>query len=752
MTSFHASRMRKCLLAAAVSQALIVLPVAAQTESGTRNPSEKHQADASKPVKLEVVTVTAQRRSQNLQAVPVSVTALNEVQLNERGISNAGDLNGAAPSLVVAPAPGGDSTVASFAMRGTISGLNHALYADTPISLYVDGVDIGKTAGNVFELLNLERVEVLRGPQGTLFGRNTMAGAINLITRPPSGVFTGDATVGIGNYGSKVGKVAMDLPAIGKLKASLGARVERRDGWVKTTPGSSTSQFGNKHSESAYGTLRYDATDNLTIDYRYDYSHIDQSPLFNQAIYSDVGTVFHIPGIEVSKDRQDRASVNAPSYDRVKIQGNALHATWKLGDVGTLKYIGAYREMHFENGLDLDGSPVAFAQSQEHARYHQISHELQYLGSYGRWDWVTGLYFYEDAGFTYDPQQYFLGQVNYLDNYGYATQSRAAYAQVDYKLTDRWTLTAGLRRSNEKKRTDVFLQMVPYPPIVPAGTAAKASFGATTPALTLSFQATPTNMVYARYAKGYLSGGFNGSAQTVISATTPFKPESQQTYEIGTKNTLLDDKLSLNADIYYNRVSNLQQQVFTANGAAGTVILNVGDSHSQGFELEAHLHPTEDFTMGLNYAYLHAKFDKFMVIGQDVAKNRSYQFAPRNTASLVLSDVLARTSHGVLKGTLDYRYTSKYYEYVYPFTPATPPSALAGNNVIRENGILNAKLSFSDMNWGHGIDGEISLWVKNLTNKAHIDNLIDFGPNFGNLRVANFNEPRTFGVNFTARW
>ena len=752
MKNLHAFRMRRCLLAAAVVQALVAVPVVAQTASGTQNATEKTQADAKKPVTLKEVVVTAQRRSQNIQKVPISVTALNSTQLTDRGISTAGDLNGAAPGLTVAASPGGDSTASTFAMRGTVSGLNWALYVDTPISLYVNGVIVSKTAGNMFDLLNLERVEVLRGPQGTLFGRNTMAGAINLITRPPSGVFTGDASVGFGNYGSKVGKVMMDLPAIGKLKVSVGARIERRDGWVKTTPGSSVSELANRHNEQAFADLAYDVTDNLKLDYRYDYSSVNQQPLFNQAVYSDVDKVFHIPGIIVNQTRQTTASINAPSYDRVKIQGNALTGTWKLGDVGTIKYIGAYRELHFDNGLDLDGSPIPFAQSQQPARYHQTSHELQYLGSYDRWNWVGGLYFFEDKGFTYDPQQYFFGQVKYIDNYGYSSESHAAYGQVDYKLTDQLTLTAGIRRTEEKKNTDVFLQLLPYPPIIPQGTAAQASFGATTPTVSLSYQVTPRNMVYARYAEGYLSGGFNGSAQTVISAITPFKPQSQKTYEIGTKNTLLDDKLSLNAAIYYNRVNDLQQQVFTANGAAGTVILNVGSSHSQGFELEAHLHPTENFTLGLNYAYLQAAFDKFMVLGVNVADNRSYQFAPSNTASFVVDQVLARTSNGILRATLNYNYTSKYYEFVYPFTQITPPSQLAGNNIIKSNSTLNGRLAFSDMNWGPDISGEVAFWVKNLTNKAHINNRIDFGPNFGNLRVANFNEPRTFGVTVTARW
>ena len=751
MTSFHVSRMRRCLLAVAVAQALIAVPVVAQTAVGAQGQTQKNEADVKSTVTLKPVVVTAQRRSQDIQKVPISVTALNEAELTERGIHNVADLDGAAPGLTVLPSPGGNGTVASFAMRGTISGLNFAMYADTPISLYVDGVVVGKTAGNVFDLLDLERIEVLRGPQGTLYGRNTMAGAINLITRPPSGQFSGDASVGFGNYGSRVGKLMMDLPAMGKLKASVGGRVERRDGWVKTTPGSSAPELNNRRNEEVFADLLYDVTDNLSLRYRYDYSNVDQYPLFNQALHSDIAQFIGIPGIIVNDTRQTTASINAPVFERVKIHGNAFHATWKLGDAGTLKYIASYREMHWDDGLDLDGSPVAVAQSYILSRYHQSSNELQYLGSTDRWNWVGGLYSFDDGGFSYGGQQYFLGAVNYQENYGYGTRSRAAYGQVDYKLTDKLTLTAGLRRTLEQKRTEVFLAILPSIVIIPQGTTAKANFGGTSPMLSASYQLTPNNLVYVRYAEGFLSGGFNGQAQTLIAATTSYKPQKQKTYEIGSKNMLFDDRLSLNAAVYYNRVSNLQQQVFIGKGAAGVNILNVGESHSQGVELQTRLRATNDLTLGLDYAYLEAGFDKYMVLGVNVADNRSYQFAPRHTATLVLNDVLARTSKGTLSAAVDYHYTSKFYQFVYPFTQISPPSQLAGNNVVRSNNSLNGRIAFSGMNWG-AATGEVAFWVKNATNKAHLDNMIDFGPSFANLRIGNFNPPRTFGVTVTARW
>ena len=750
MNDGRAVRWRRRRVAVAVTQALLVAAVAATTTAMAQEepPEQPVPASAKKPVTLKEVTVTAQRRSQKLQDVPLSVTAIDEAALAARGIANVADLSSAAPNLQVSTTPG-DATAAQIAIRG-MAGYNPALFWDTPVGIYIDGVYVGKTQGSVFDLLDLERVEVLRGPQGTLFGRNTMAGAINLVTRPPSGDFSGTAQVGFGNYGEKVGKLLLDLPAMGKLKATIGGRVERRDGWVTTTPGSAVPELGNKHNDEAFVALRYDATDDLRLDYRYDRTRINQYPLFNQAIHSDIGTLFGIPGIIVNPDRQATASVNAPDFERVQIDGNALTATWTPGDVGTFKYIGAHREMHWDDALDLDGSPVALAQTQRLSRYRQTSHELQYLGSAGPWNWVAGLYYFADKGYTENPQSFFMGAATYVSNYGFDTRARAAYGQVDYAFNDQWTLTAGIRRTNESKGAMRFLDGGGA--YIPSGTHASASYGDTTSTLNLAYKLDADHLLYARYAEGYMSGGFNGEAQDTLSAITPYLPETQKTFELGSKNTFLGGRASVNAALFYNRISDLQEAVFTAKGSAGSSVMNVGRAHTEGAELETQWRVTDDFTARLNYGYLHTKYDRYMELGVNVADNRAVVHAPKHSLSVVLDDTFARTAYGVLRGTLEYRYTSGFYLYPYQLRPVDPSQQVAANTRIGSRGVVNGQLAFGGMDWGHGLEGEVSLWVKNLANTAHASNILDFGPGFANLRVANFDEPRTFGVNVTARW
>src|SRR5574337_727802 len=195
------------LLLAATGSALIAGPATAETPA--QNPDQaaaskaEKQAKQAKPKTLQTVVVTAERREQNLQDVPSSVNALSAAQINKRGINNISDLNGAAPNLLVTPSPAG-GLQAQIGMRGAAQ-VNPAMYFDAPVPIYVDGVYYGKTTGAVFDLVDIERIEVLHGPQGTLFGRNAYAGAINFITHTPTGVFNGRAELSLGNYNDRLG-------------------------------------------------------------------------------------------------------------------------------------------------------------------------------------------------------------------------------------------------------------------------------------------------------------------------------------------------------------------------------------------------------------------------------------------------------------------------------------------------------------------------------------------------------------------
>lgn len=713
----------------------------------------------------EEVLVTAQKRTERLQDVPIAISALSGSQLESRNIASVADLGSIAPNLSVSNTPG-NSTSSQVSIRGGVT-INPALFWDTAVGMYVDGVYIGKTQGSIFKMVDLERVEVLRGPQGTLYGRNTMSGAINFITRKPSGELGGEAYVSLGNYNERIAKASLDLPKVGIASVSLGVRTEDRDGWVNTTPGSSASELNGSHQKQARMAVNLDFSPSVKADYRLDVSDINQTPSHSQLYRADIPALAPY----VFQTRQTTASVDGPLEEKSKVQGHSLTLDWKLNDNNSLKSITSYRTMKWQDGLDLDGSPQPVAHTQRISDFHQSSQELQWVGSSGNLNYVMGGYLYRDKGFTNNPQQYFWGTFNFDSNYGFTTDSKALFGQADYKLTDRWTLTGGLRHTRETKSINRQLGFntatgAAFIPLVPAGTQGEATFSATTPLAVAAFKLDDTTNVYTKYAEGFKSGGFNGEygvvdptpsgvAANVAEVLTPFRPEKQKTFELGVKKSFDNGRGQLNAALFQNQIDDLQLAIFTASGAAASVIRNAGKATTRGLELEASYAPTKALRVQASYGYLDAKYNEFIDAGVNVAGNRAFVHAPKHSISLALDWLMAQTAWGPLRLQTDYTYKSGFY--TYPFQLAAsgsgynPTAQVAGNTRVKGNGTLNGRLLLSDMKTGYG-KMQLALWGRNLTNSGHISNYIDFGPGFGNLTQAYYNQPRMLGVSASLKW
>jgi len=735
---------------------LLALAVMALPDSAAWAQSSPATEDTDSASKLEQVVVTVQRRKEKLQDVPVAATAISQADLESRNLSNLADFSAIAPNLQVSFAPG-DSTAAQVSMRGSVTN-NPALYWEPTVGMYVDGVYVGKAQGSVFDLLDLERVEVLRGPQGTLYGRNTLAGAVNLVTQAPSGEFSGQASLEFGNYNARVEKLSMDLPSMGGLKIAVGARAENRDGWIRTTPGSSVPDLNNKANQSGRIAASLDLTRDLTLDYRFDITHVNQNGSFSQIVRSNVKQDFGIPGIVVSPSgRQTLASVNDPQFERMEQNGNSLTATWRLDESNTLKYIISRRNMTWQDALDLDGSPISFAHTERLSTYTQNSNELQLQGSHGPLSYVLGAYRFTDEGYTANPQSYFLGAYVYDSQYGFTTSSKSVFTQLDYKLNDHITLTGGFRHNSDDKAGTHFLALNAmgsgFASLVPAGTSAQAKFNSDTPMVSVSYKLNDQVSTYAKYSEGFKGGGFNGEASTTVEATTPYKPEKVKAYELGLKSTFDKGRAQLNAALFENKTQNMQVSVFTATGAASSDIRNVGSSTTQGLELEGIWKPASDLRLQASYGYLHVKYDTYLNDqGQNVADNIAVAHAPTSTLNLLVDKRFGRNTMGVLRGLMDYSYTSSFYLYPYQLVLTNPQAALAENTKIKPVGYLNLRMMLSDIRLSSQSSGEVSLWVKNALDTAHIGNMIDFGPGFGNLTSAYYDDPRTFGISFTARW
>ncbi|HEY1077929.1 MAG TPA: TonB-dependent receptor [Fontimonas sp.] len=748
---------------------MFTLSAAAQTPEAPQAAPAKED----KPTAIGDIEVTAQRRVERLQDVPIAVSAFPEAQLEARGIDDLSDLNALAPGLQISKTPS-NTTISQVTIRGA-SQINPAIYWDPAVGVYLDGVYIGKAQGGIFNLVDLNRVEVLRGPQGTLYGRNTLAGAINLVTRAPTGTFGGSASLEVGNYNSFVQKASVDLPRLGIASISIGARSERRDGWIDTTRTSSVDEFNDRHNDGYRIAADFDFSTTLQGAYRYDHSNVNQSNNFTQLYRSDLG----IPGMTPSRERQERAAVDAPSFERSEVEGHSFTLSWDVGDGQQLKSITGYRRLDWDDSLDLDGSAVPVAFTQRFTDYDQISQDLQWLGQTERWNWVAGVYYFGDDGDTDNPQSFFAlnpdGDVYFDSRYGTKTSAVSAYGQIDFRPLDPLTLSVGARYTSEKKEIDRAFGLKDDPSgdffyLIPEGTSASKTFDATTPMFSAAWRFNEQLNVYFRYAEGFKSGGFNGEfsqpptgnespeefgeliALNIAETKTPFKPEKQKSFELGAKASLLNGNLSLNAALFHNQLEDFQASIFLGSGAAATVVRNAGEATIQGFELEAALMIGSSTQLRANYAFLDPEYDEFLDGGVNVADNRAFVHAPDNSFNVAIDSELLSRSWGKLRLVVDYAWTDDFYTYPYQLTPANPAVQLAENSQVDAHGLLNLRLGIGEIPLGERSVGEIALWARNALDDDTATNFIDFGPGFGNLTVANFEEPRTFGVSGTVRW
>ena len=745
---------------------------AASAEDGA-NP----QSTADSSETLGTVVVTAQKRAQKLQDVPIAVSAFDKKQLEERGIENVLDLNALGPGLQISKTPS-NSTISQISIRG-ITEINPAIYWDPAVGIYLDGVYIGKSQGSVFDVVDLARVEVLRGPQGTLYGRNTIAGAINLVTAKPSGVFGGQASLEVGNYGELAEKISVDLPRWGIASVSVGARSEQRDGWVTGAANSSADELNNRKNTGLHLAANFALAPGFQADYSFDHTNIDQNPAFAQLYRADAG-FFTFVGFPdqasyASQERQTVANIDAPVFEHSRVQGHSLTFTWDVNDANTFKSISAYRHLDWRDSLDLDGSPNDVAFTQRFTKYHQWSQELQWVGHINRLNYVGGLYYFTDDGFTNNPQHFFGHAANFDSQYGTHSNAYAAFAQLDYRVIDPLTLTLGYRYTGEKKALDRifgFAGSAPADYLIPSGTHFDKTFYAGTPVFAADYKFNEHLNVYARYAYGFKSGGFNGeysntmqsSAENVEQTSIPFKPEKQRSLEFGLKSNFLDNRAQLSAAIFQNKAKDLQESVFVGGGssAAASVIRNAGSATIRGVELEGAFVVVKGTTLRANYAYLDPKYDEFIdfdpTLMRDVnAKdNRVFPHAPRNSFNVVLDTRLARFSWGTLRALADYAYTSSIYTYPYQRDPngtgGDSGKQIAADSQVQGYGLLNLSLALARIPIGESASGEVALWCRNCINEDVPANFIDFGPGFGSLTPAYFIDPVTFGITGTVRW
>jgi iron complex outermembrane receptor protein len=756
------------------------------------------QSDTANDSGIGEIVVTAQKRAENIQNVPIAISAVSSQFLETRGITSIDSLGSIAPNVKFERAPS-NKTISQIAIRGSVT-INPAVTWEPAVGLYLGGVYIAKAQGSIFDVADLERVEILRGPQGTLYGRNALAGAVNLVPKAPSGELGVKGELTYGNFNYWKGRAVVDLPAMGPFSLKLSGQIQKRDGFIKLTPNpypqaflagpARTGRTNDLDGKSGMVQLRFKPEgSNFTADYMFDYSKFDQRPDYAQLVrinrngrpedifdpnspsYPFAGAFFPL-NLYDRADRQSTASLDAnPLYERSRTYGHALTLALDLGGA-TVKSITAYRNLKWADSLDLDGSPLPVAFTQRDTSFHSWSQELQVSGQTmsDKLKYVAGVFYYKEKAETLGPQSFFGGGASYQSDYGSNTEAFAVFAQVDYDITDALKLTLGGRYTHEKKDVRRFLRInydsangITSPLVVaniPYGGVPDAKYNRFNPAVTLAYQANENINVYARFAQGFKSGGFNGETNDfraptascptgAIELCNPYRPETVDSYEVGIKTKLADGKVIFNVAGFWDEHKDIQLSVFTANGAAASVVKNAAAARIRGLEIETVIRPVDVLTINGSLAFLDPKYKSYIeaVNGVDtnVANNRAFPHTPKTTAAAGVDLRVAQGDWGRLNLNGDINYVSSYY--TFPYALVTPNASAQNANNTKSKGrtIVNLRAAVSEVPLG-GAKAELALWVKNLTKERDPSNFIDFGPGFGGLTVGYFPDPRTYGL------
>ena len=484
---------------------------------------------------LEEVIVTAQRREQNLQDTPISLAVFGADEVEKRRITNIADLAAIVPNLRVAPF-GVSPTTLRIYIRG-VGVVDSQVTQDPPVGIYLNGVYVARPVGLSLDIADIERVEVLRGPQGTLYGRNTTGGAVNVITRKPGDELAFSQLLGAGNYGAIRSQTTVSGPLTDTFSAGASFTLDQRDGWLENTgEGHDFSEYDRKAGRVDLG---YRPGDWLTVDYSYDLSKSDYTADYYH-LTEAAGPGAFVPGLPTQPNRLDEASLAAPFQESEdEASGHTLTISAETG-IGELKSISAYREVEAHAYNDFSGNPFVsiFRNDPFDMEQDQFSQELQLFGDNDRLDYVVGLYYFEEDGREIATDNFFTFPIP--RDIEAKNTSYAAYAQLTMRTSAEspWSFTVGGRYTVDERDGNNHIQ--------PPASREDSDFS---PSFAVDYQLTEDTTFYGKIVSGYKAGGFN---MRQADFDQSFGPEELTSYELGWKSELLDNRLRFNGAIFYS--------------------------------------------------------------------------------------------------------------------------------------------------------------------------------------------------------
>jgi len=698
-------------------------------------------ADIASAQVLEEIVVTARKRVENLQQVPIAVSVVSAKDIEEAGLVRLQDVTQLVPNMTYLEANTNKFT--NITLRGISSG--GGLGNDPAVGVYVDEIYVGRDSGFNGDLLDIERVEVLKGPQGTLFGRNTTVGAINITTRRPTEELEGKVLVDIGDYDYTRYGALISGPLTDNLAGKISFVDVERDGYLDNSFGGTV----NTVDYTAWrGQLLWQTNDRLEFLFTGSYRESDGDG--NNYVTRQQGEPL---------DSSYDVSIPDPGFEDVEDTMFSLHVTLDT-DNYTFTSVTGYQEIEENYFNDLDWSPLDDLSGNDGRDMESWSQEfrIENAGD-ATLNWVIGAYYYHqefdvftqslsgsDTIYAFFGLNDFIGSgippseinpglpdgIDINATSSIETDSIALFANANYDFNEQWSITAGIRYSEDDKDLDYEQKADPL-----AGAAGFFPFtleddqddGEWTPSFSVNWQPTDDLLAYAKYSVGYKAGGFNNSISSAASLVS-FDAETLDAYEIGLKSTWLEDTLRVNVAVFQMEYDDKQESRFISG--VGFQQTNAGSATSDGFEMDFEWLPADDWSIYGSLGYADAQYDEYVLDeGLDYNGNKLTR-APEWNASLGVQTQWDFTDYLRGQFRVDYSYQDDFF--------------LQPNNdkffVADSQSIVNARVSMgaADAQW------QVAIWGRNLTDEDNVNNLFGASSFVFPLYHYALIAPRTYGV------
>jgi iron complex outermembrane receptor protein len=725
---------------------LLCMPLAATAADDTDNTSNG----------LEEIVVTAQKTSAAaVQRTPIALSAFSAADLKNTLTTGLKDLGTQTPGLVISQV----AQSASIYIRGV--GTNNVFNGSDPdVTLQIDGVYLARPNAAFADFLDVERVEVLRGPQGTLYGRNAVGGTINIISKQPSDTFVAGQELTVGNFAMVQEEAYLSGPLVpGKLQASLAVNYLRHDAYEKNiAPGG--NDIDNANRGGVRGQLRWEPADNINATTRFDFNASDERSQSDSVLLAPVANALLANSVIGSNSK---VALDSPQGGWTHDGGVSEEINWEIDPRLSLKSISAYRKNAFHLNVDTDITEILFNVADQNEHEREITQEFDLQANYGNFEGVAGLYYFDETDRSLGIAQVYPsplvssappGPVYAQLTPSTSSTAEAAFAQGIYHLTPSVALIAGYRYTLEHRQLDQnFQNYITFgterfdSPGFPFVNSTTRHFHGSTPKFGIDWNVTDDAMIYFSATRGYKSGGLNWTASTV--ATESFNPETIMSYEIGAKTEWFDRRLRVNLTGFKYNYRNLQVESLV--NATSIAIGNAATASTKGLEAEINVKPTPNWRFTSNLTLLNATYASYpdaavpatlqsyvaglpqfnAATGTFNASGNHLDAAPHVTASLA-----AQRSWNVHQGSTVYARGEYYWQDRVYYDPTNLAVQSQG-----PYGLINMYIGYNttDGLW------QVQLWGKNLADRSYIIAAAANGLGPSGL----IGSPRTFGARLT---